>query len=322
MVLSFFRPMSLLEYYFKAWRLIHDEPADVYHCHDLNTLLLGYLARNKFGGKLIFDAHELSTELAYLSCIERRAWRMLEKYLIYRVDAVIVTGKYRGEYLSKKYNITPPNVILNCPAQPALNRVENSSLRDKLAMRNPLVPIILYQGGFTSGRGLENLVRAMHNVDSGVLVFMGWGPLKQELIRTVVAEGLDEKVLFADPVLPDELVAYTASATLGVVIYQNTSLNNYYATPNKLYEYISAGLPVVSSNFPALKEIVDSYGLGVTFNAEEPESIAAAINAVLSDDKKYAHWKGNARHAAEIFSWEHESVKLLDIYRTLAYREA
>jgi len=146
---------------------------------------------------------------------------------------------------------------------------------------------------------------------------MGWGRLEEQLREMVKQEGLEHRVYFAEPVPPDELVRYCMSASVGVVMYRSTGLNNYYATPNKLYEYIHAGLPVVASDFPALREIVDGHGLGCTFDPESPESIAAAINWVLADEQRYSTMKNNTLEAAKVFNWENESQKLRKVYERL-----
>ena len=316
-LLSIYRPLSFFQYSRRSWRLIKDEPADVYHCHDLNTLPLGYIAKRRHSSKLVYDAHELTTELAYISRFEKLIWKLLEKFLINRVNKVIVPGKHRGQYLSQKYKIAPPTVISNCP--PALVPCHhNSSLIEKLGLKDNSVPIIIYQGGYSRGRGLHNLIIATSYLKNGVVVLTGWGALEQELRNMVSDRGLTNRVFFTEPVPPDELVSHAASASLGVVIYQFTSLNNYYACPNKLYEYINAGLPVVSSNFPSLKEIVEGYGFGKTFDPEKPRSIAAAIKWVVSDEERYRQMKRNAVEAAKIFNWENESAKLLELYSKLS----
>jgi glycosyltransferase involved in cell wall biosynthesis len=194
-----------------------------------------------------------------------------------------------------------------------------TTIREKLGLADN-TPIIVYTGGYIHGRGLHNLVSSATYLDRGVLVFIGWGVLEEKLKRMVKEKGLEKKVFFTEPVLPNELVAFISSASLGVVIYQNTSLNNYYACPNKLYEYVHAGLPVVSSNFPGLREIVDGYQLGQTFDPEDPKDIAAAINHTICDEKRYNDLKKNALQAAGLFNWENESQKLLALYEGLGHR--
>ncbi|MFC2013066.1 glycosyltransferase family 4 protein [Chloroflexota bacterium] len=312
-----YRSLSFFKYYRNSWELVRKEPADVYHCHDLDTLFLGYIAKRRHGGKLVYDVHELTTELAYIPHYEKPVWRVLEQFMIKRADAVIATGRYREEYLSKKYGIPSPTEILNCPLVSSEPYPDNS-LRKELGLLDSSVPIILYAGGYSHGRGLQNLVRAVPYLTRGVVVLMGWGALEQKLRNMVREKGLERKVLFLKPVPPDKLVRYIASATLGVVIYQFTSLNNYYATPNKLYEYINAGLPVVSSNFPALKEIIEGYEFGKTFDPEEPQSIAAAINWILADEQRYTRMRKKALEAASTFTWEREAIKLRELYQGLS----
>jgi len=319
LLVKIYRPVAFFQYYWHTLRIVKTSPGDIYHCHDLNTLLLGYMAKRRYGGKLVYDAHELTTELVYISRPEKMVWRVLEWFLIRRADEVIATGTYRAEYLAKRYKVAAPTVILNCPPLPVAE-VHNRALRQKLGLEDETVPVILYQGNFVEGRGLDKLVLAVAHLNRGVLVLMGWGKLEGELRRLVKKMGVERRVFFTEPVAPDRVVYYCISATVGVVIYRRNSLNNYYATPNKLYEYIHAKLPVVSSDFPALKEVVEGYSLGYTFDPEEPESIAEAINRVLADEQRYNTMKKNALEAAKIFNWETESRKLLEVYQRLSHR--
>jgi len=319
LLVKIYGPVGFFKYYRRAWKIVKNSPGDIYHCHDLYTLPLGYRAKRRHGGNLVYDAHELTTELAYISRPKKMVWGVLERFLIRRADEVIATGTYRAEYLARKYKVVAPTVILNCPPLSAAE-THNRALREKLGIEDDTVPVILYQGGFVGGRGLDKLVLAVAHLNRGALVLMGWGELEGELRSLVKKMGLERRVFFTEPVAPDQVVYYCMSASVGVVIYLRTSLNNYYATPNKLYEYIHAGLPVVSSDFAALREVVEGYGMGCTFDPEKPESIAAAINWVLDDEQRYDRMSENAGEASKIFNWENESTKLLEIYERLSHR--
>jgi len=316
----FDRPLSFLDYYRRSWQAVKHEPADVYHCHDLPALPIGYTAKRRTGGKLVYDSHELFTEVHYIRGLERRIFRLLERYLIRRADAVITVNEFAAEELSKRYGIGLPDVVMNCP--PLARRGDeqsSSSLRESLGL-DGTVPIIVHVGILSKARGSEKLISAIPFLDHGVVVFLGWGAEEEKLRGLVRQRGLEDRVLFAPPVEPDQVVGHISSAQVGVIPLLNVSLNHYYATPNKLWECLNAGLPVVSSNFPALKAIVEGYRLGCTCDPEYPRDIANAINWVLADKKRYKEMQRNALEAAKIFNWETESRKLLEIYRRLSRR--
>jgi glycosyltransferase involved in cell wall biosynthesis len=114
-----------------------------------------------------------------------------------------------------------------------------------------------------------------------------------------------------------ELLAVTAGADLGVIAYRNVGLNNYYTSPNKLFEYAAAGVPVAASHFPELIKVVEGLQLGRTFDPDDPRSIAAAVNGILEDPSELARLRDNAARAAGRFTWEEEVHTLLDAYASL-----
>lgn len=302
------------DYWQRSWRAIRDEPADIYHCHDLNTLPVGYKAKRRVAGKLVYDSHELFAELHYFPRLERWILRLLEAFLIRRADAVITVNEFAAGELSRRYRINLPIVVRNCPPLARQDVEEcNNSLRERLDL-DGIVPIVIHVGIFNKSRGSETLVSAVPFMNDGVIVFLGWSNEETELKELVRCRGLDDRVFFAPPVAPGQVVTHISSAQVGVVLFRNFSLNHYYATPNKLWEYMNAGLPVVASNFPVLKAIVEDYHLGCTCNPEDPQDIANAINYILSDKSRYEGMKKNAMEAAKIFNWENESVRLLEVY--------
>lgn len=318
---------SYLWRFFRSWyywitycrrtlKLLHHEPADVYHCHDLFTLPTGCIAKLFQGGKLVYDSHELFTEQAHIKRHLRLLFKIVERLLIRYADRVITVNEFIARELARRYRIPVPAVLLNCPSALAPDTPPPlKNLRHDLNLPDA-TPIILYIGGYALGRGLHNVILAARHLHQGIIVFMGYGPHEAELKRLIKDEGLQDKVVFNHPVTPDELIAYISTASLGMAVFKAVDLNTYYVSPNKLFEYINAGLPVVCSDFPFMQNLVEQYQLGKSCNPDDPKDIADAINWVLSDDK-YRELKSNALKAARIFNWENESPKLIALYREL-----
>jgi glycosyltransferase involved in cell wall biosynthesis len=146
---------------------------------------------------------------------------------------------------------------------------------------------------------------------------MGWGPLLDGLKSLAATEGVSDRVTFIDPVPMDDLLEVTAGADLGVIPYRNVGLNNFYTSPNKLFEYAAAGVPVVASAFPELVKVVEGQQIGRTFDPDDPASIADAVNAALEDPAERARLRNNAAAAAGRFTWEGEARILLEAYQSL-----
>jgi glycosyltransferase involved in cell wall biosynthesis len=155
----------------------------------------------------------------------------------------------------------------------------------------------------------------MHFVDDAVLLLIGSGDIEDELRNMVSEEKLEKKVIFTGK-LPFELLrGYNAGADLGVSLEEDNCLNNAYALPNKLFDYIQAGIPVLCSALPEMKKIVEFYEIGRTLNRPTPESLAKVIDDILKDEKTLKLWKGNLKRAALDLCWEKEETKLKEVYR-------
>jgi len=316
------RPLSFLDFYVRSMAYLKQEQCDVYHAHDFNTLPVALWAQHRFGGRVVYDSHELYTETSNISKLEKAIVGFLERVFVRRVHAVITVNNSIAQELMHRYNMEPPVIVMNCPPRKRFVERQNSeeavSLIPKALGLSQEVQVVLYQGGFSPNRGLENLVLAAQYLDKRrIVVFMGWGRLESVLKGMVKELGLESKVYFHPPVSQEDLLLYTSSAHIGVIPYQFVGLNNYYSTPNKLFEYMMAGLPIVSSDFPELKRIIEGYNLGKTFDPDDPKDIARAINEVFEDETQYEQMRRNALKAAEIYNWENESKKLLALYQRL-----
>jgi glycosyltransferase involved in cell wall biosynthesis len=311
-----------LSYYRPSFELIKQEPADIYHAHDLKTLLLGFLAARRSHAPLIYDSHELHGEHSTpkpVGRVEKYWLPKFERWLIHKANLVITVNESIAKELAQRYKIAVPAIIMNTPLTSRRSMWDQKySLRNILNI-HPEHRLVLYTGGITFGRGLGKVIEALTYCPNCHFVMMGYGLSEyidefQELARS---KGVHSRVSFFGPVPVEEVILYASTADLGIAPIENVCLSYYYASPNKLFEYIAGGLPVAASNFPELRRIIESYHLGRTFDPDDPEDIAKAIHNVFSDSDRYEQMKRNAIEAAKIFNWENESKKLLALYRSL-----
>jgi len=307
--------LKMEDFYRKCRRVLQKDRAHVYHAHDLPMLPIACRAARQFGGKVVYDSHELYTESGHMSDQMRRHWHRIEDDLIHHADAVFTVCISIGEELQERYHIAMPTILRNC-----CERTPIETSRDLLRERTGIAgntPIVLYQGGFARGRGLYNLIHATKYIEGAAVVFMGWGNIEDDLRRQVRREGLQDRVFFIPPAPQNELLSWSSSADVGIIPYQAVRLNNYYSCPNKLFEYINAGIAVAASEYPELVRVIDSYGVGRTFNPDSPEEIGRTVDSMLKDRATLDEMKCNAQSAADELNWQVESERLVSTYRNL-----
>lgn len=289
------------------------EKYDFYHCNDLKTLLQGVICSRGFHkAKLIYDAHEVETSRAGG---KSKIKYIIEKSLINYPDKMLMTTQTRSEYTANLYHIDKPTVIHNYPIYRTLDRTKNNLY--KLLNIAEDEPILLYQGGLQEGRGLENILKAAPYFNRGKVVFIGDGPLKKELIDLVEKYQINNKVHFVDKVPAEELLNYTQHAYLGFQVLENMCFNHYSALSNKLLEYVMADVPVVCSNLPEMQRIVKKEKLGICIESGNVDQLIQAVNLLLEDDKKYSMFKENCKKSKEIYNWNQERYKFVEVYKNL-----
>ena len=291
--------------------------ADVYHAHDLNNLPAAAAAARATGARLVYDAHELFAEMANRWVRLKRAnWRRLEARLLPRCDLSLTVNDFIAAEMARRYHVPAPLVVLNCPDPPTGFDPDapHTEIRDALGLPAG-TRIVLYQGWISAGRGLENLVRAAPLLPMGVVVvFMGYGEYQQTLAG--LAAGLDgaDRVRFLPAVPQRDLLAWCASADVGIIPYQAVDLNNYYSSPNKLFDFIHAGVPLVASDLPFLRQVIAGHDLGVVATLDSPQAYAAALRAVLDHPEDRERRRANLRQAAAIYTWQAQAARLRTAY--------
>lgn len=292
--------------------------APLYVAHDLPMLPVALAARQAHGGKVLFDSHELYSEQEF-SEAERVLWRQTEARFVPQADAVITVNPSIADELARRYGIAGPVVVSNAEAYRPEAPERSGRLRAALGWGDS-VPLLLFQGGITAHRNIATLIRAIGKLRRTdiCLALLGDGPAKGEVERLVSSLGLGERVRFHAAVPQADLPSMTADADLGVIPYQANCLNTYYCTPNKLYEFIMARLPVVASDLPELRRAVEGNGIGVVGDTTSPATFAALIDAGFDAwEARRDALKSALDTAARSMNWEVEGQKYLSVVRSL-----
>jgi glycosyltransferase involved in cell wall biosynthesis len=282
--------------------------AHVYCANDLDTLLIGVLAAGS-QRKLVYDSHELWTDML-ISVPEylKRILRLYEGLLIKRVDVVMTVNELIGKVIASRYSVASPiEIVYNCP-------VLKKEQRSTRVARKSRLKTVLYQGRYVPQRGLENIVKAARHLLPDIrLLFRGYGSIEQQLREIAIGAG---NVKFVRPVPMERMIDAARDAEVGIVSYVPSNLNNYLASPNKLFEYMHAGLPIAASDIPFMKKVVCENEIGVVFDPRDPEDIARSLNKITRQPA-LRHYRKMIMAAAEKYSWQNEEKKLLRAYARL-----
>ncbi len=298
------------EYNIRLFFYLLFHKADVLVSNDLDTLLPNYIISKLKNQELFYDTHEYFTGVPELSDrrIVRGIWEKLEQLLFRGLQHVYTVNQSIADLYEKKYMIKPA-VIRNVPERREAFHVRKGS--ESLAT----VPyIIIYQGAVNRDRGLEEMIDAMNLIPDARLLIVGAGDVLDALKKRVISLNLGGKVTFTGKVPFGELSKYTDTATIGLCIEKDTNINYRYCLPNKLFDYIQAGVPVLSSPLVEIRNIVDKYDVGSYIKSHNAEDIAESVNAILADKNKLLQWKQNTIRAASELNWQAEEKSLLKIY--------
>lgn len=279
---------------------------DLIFSNDLDTLLAAYLAAKIRRKKLIYDTHEYFTETPELVSRPRTqaVWKTFENYLFPRLDSIVTVNASIAKLYSDKYN-KKVHVCRNIPLE-----IINKNIISKDQIGIPAdKKVILYQGAVNMGRGLEWMLEAMPLIDTAVLLIIGNGDVRMLLQERALKLGIIEKVIFLGAVDTLKLHGYTRLGDIGLCLLEETGLNYYYALPNRIFDYLNAGVPILASRFPEIAEIVELYKTGVLIDHYEPLYLAKIINEMLNAEFDVAHFESVAKE----FSWEKEELVLMEI---------
>ncbi len=311
MVLPFERgPLFYASYNMALFFQLLVRRADLLFSNDLDTLLPNYLVSKLKRVPLIYDSHEFFTEVPELVHRPKvqRIWRSIEKAILPKLRFTLTVNASIAELYRQLYGIRM-KVLRNVPMAAS---VLQPSSREALGLPSDKKLIILQGSGINMHRGAEEAVEAMKYVDGAVLLILGSGDVVPLLKQRVQQLGIQQKVVFKDRMPYGQMMQHTQLADLGLSLDKDTNVNYRYSLPNKLFDYIQAGIPVLGSDLVEVKRIIEHYDVGEIAVSFEPQKLANQMKRMLTSEKVPA-WKANAREASHVLNWEKECEVLTGI---------
>jgi glycosyltransferase involved in cell wall biosynthesis len=306
---------TTVDYYRRGLALVRRARPRLIHANDYNTAWIGVVGKWLTGAHLVYDSHELWPDRNLRP--EPRPWLLLCESLFVRVaDHVLTTSPGYARVMASRYRIDPPTVVRNVPEWRA---VSTPNVEDGGRDSGP--PLAVYFGALTRNRGLPTALRALTELPELCLRLVGpeaWG-YRRTLLELAEQLGVAERLEMLDPVPPEAAAAVLADADVGLALIEPACLSYRMTLPNKLYEYVAAGLPVLASEIPVLAGEVREHRLGRVADPGDPAAVAAALRELLAPDAQRDCREAVARHAREAV-WERERKRLAEVYAAPALR--
>ena len=271
--------------------------------NDLDTLLPNYFLSVIQKKKLVYDSHELFSEIPELvdRPFAKKFWTKIEQKILPKLKNTYTVCKSIADYYDVRYQ-TNFKTIINLPTKKEI-------IVSELPFDYNNEKIILYQGALNMGRGLELMIHSMQFLENCIFVIIGDGDIYEDLKEKVIQDNLGQKIHFLGRKNPKELHQLTPLANLGISIEEDLGLNYRFALPNKIFDYIQAEVPILVSNLPEMKRIVLNHNVGEIVKDRSPEKLAKQILELLQKD-----YSLELKKAKETLIWEHQEEMLLAIF--------
>ena len=305
-------PLMYLVFNMQLFFYLLFKKADVLWANDLDTLLPNFVISRLKRVRLVYDCREYFTLSVYKK-MSRKIWELLERFLFPRLKNVITVNNSIKQVYEDKYKV-PITVIRNVPYRVETNKA------DEEVIIPPGKKILIIQGnGINENRGAEEAVLTMQFLPEIFnLYFIGKGTILHKLKQMVLDLNLSDKVTFIDVLPYNEMMKYTRQSFLGLIFEKiNFTDQHMFALPNKLFDYMHAGIPVLSSKAVEIKLIIEKYQTGDFIDGFDPRAIAEKIMDIAKNNELYNFWKQNTRLASEELNWQNEEKILINFMQHL-----
>ncbi len=306
------------EYHIRLFLFLLFKKADILVANDLDTLLPNFFISKIKGLPLVYDSHELYTEVPELqdNPTKKKIWLSVEQFIFPKLKKVFTVNASIAQIYEAKYKVKV-NILRNVPRKSTLQFETKANLRKQLNLPLNKKIIIMQGSGINVSRGGEEAIEAMQLVENTLLFIIGAGdaiPLLKQMVQDLK---LQEKVIFIVKLPYRELLNYTACADAGLTLDKDNNLNYRYSLPNKLFDYFACGLPVIASKLVEIEKIYHQFPFGILVNEVTVKSVADAIQLVDVDGANYKQWLVNIKMASAVLCWENEEKIILEVYGDL-----
>lgn len=285
--------------------------ADIYHSNDLDTLLPNYLVSKIKQKPLIYDSHEYFLGVPEIQGrFAKKIWGIIESSIFPKLKYIITVNNsiaelYKIDYKKELY------VVRNLPLKQI---VKKNKTRKDLNMPSNKKIVILQGAGINVDRGAEELLEAISMSDKFMLYIVGTGDVIESLKERSKNNDLKNKVVFVDRVPYEEMLQYTMNSDIGVTLDKDTNINYKFSLPNKVFDYMKSGVPILASNLKEVSNIITTYNVGLIIENHKPKTILKGLNKILQDEHNVKKFSKNGLKYSQELNWEKEVEKIKNIY--------
>lgn len=289
---------------------------DLLYSNDLDTLWPNYANHKLSGAKIIYDSHEIFCEVPELidNPTKKKLWERIEKRIVPKLKHCITVNKSIAKWFEDKYKVKF-SIVRNIGNPPQGVTIKN---REELGLPVDKKIVLIQGAGINIDRGAEETLEAMQYIENTLLLIIGGGDVIETLKVNAVWKNLKEKIMFKAKMPAEDLYQYTCNADLGLTIDKNNNINYRFSLPNKVFDFINAGVPILASPLPEIKNVIDSYYIGDFIASHDPKHIAEKMNEMLHSPE-YNVWKHNTIKARQENSWQLEKKVLEEVIDGINY---
>lgn len=304
----FYAEYNLRLFFFLLLKKVH-----VLHANDLDTLLPMWLLSKLKKVPLVYDSHEFFLGVPEIQNkkMVKFIWKLIERIIFPRLKHVFTVNESIAKLYQNAYNVNV-KVLRNVPEQTKIDLIKTKSNLNLPSQK----PVVILQGsGINVDRGAEELLEAIALQDQFFLCVIGKGDVFEKLRERALRQDLSKKTMFIDAIPYEEMMQYTMLSDIGVSLDKPNNLNYEYSLPNKFFDYIKAGIPVVSSHLIEIRKLVEQFNCGAMTTSHDPHDILDALQYAF---KNKSSFKKGILQAKEELVWEKEVINLINCYQAIA----